>query len=732
MHSGTSAMIERYRARRRWLFAAWTLIALVGVPSTVAAYVGPGAGVAVATTAFAFLSTLMVVTLGVFFWPARWAWRRVKLDRPEGTATIKRAVIVGLDGIDPRRVKRLIDEGRLPNMAKIAERGNMQELETTFPAMSPVAWSSFSTGVNPGKHGIFDFLTRDPKTYLPHLSSADVRPSSRVLKIAGRQIPIGKPNVRLLKKSRPFWTVLSKYGISSSILRVPITFPPDRFEGSMLSAMCVPDLQGTQGTFSHIVADAAEEQHTEMADDPYAVGNTISAKKNAEGKFEATLDGPPDPFDPEGKRLQTTVTLELLDESSARVTLPTGELVLKLGEYTPWTEIAFKTAFGISMRGISRLRLMNLDPLELYVSPVNIDPARPMLPISHPRFFSIFLSKLVGQFATLGFAEDTWALNEGVLDDQAFLDQAWLNHAERESMLLEMLKRTPRGLVTCVFDGTDRIQHMFYRYTDPDHPARKGADLDGAADVIDECYERCDQTLGKVLAQVDVNDPKNLVIVMSDHGFESFRRGVNLNVWLRENGYLSLVDDDKSGSWFRGVDWENTKAFALGLGGIFLNVEGREALGCVPASQAEDLAKEIAAKLEQLKDPEFPDATPIRKVHLATDVYEGPYVDEAPSLIVGYDAGYRASWDGARGICLGPVVEDNTKAWSGDHCIDPDLVPGVVVSSHPLRTPATRRAAIIDIAPTVLELFGVRVPKYMDGSSLTPAAKPAKEAADAA
>lgn len=720
------------RLRRRRLIVAAAITVALCIPASVAAYVGPGAGVALATTAFAFFSTLFIALFGVFFWPARWGWRWFKLDRPEGAARVKRAVIIGFDGIDPRRVRRLIDEGRLPNMKRLVDTGGLQELETTFPAMSPVAWSSFSTGVNPGKHGIFDFLTRDPKSYAPHLSSADVRPSKRQFKIGNLTIPLGKPNVRLLRRSRPFWSVLANYGVPASILRVPITFPPDRFEGSMLSAMCVPDLQGSQGTFTHIVADTDEASDDEdvNVDDPYAVGTTIVAFPSTEGGYEAVIKGPPDPFNPAVKNLTTTVRIVRVDDDRAKVHICGKELDLKIGEYSEWTEISFKTALGLSMRGISRLRVLSVDPLELYVSPINIDPSNPMLPISHPNFFATFLSKLVGRYATLGFAEDTWALNEGVLDDEAFLEQAWLNHDEREAMLFEMLKRTPKGLVTCVFDGSDRVQHMFFRHSDPEHPAHPE---DSRGDIIDEFYERCDKTMEQVLQEVDPSDPENLVVVMSDHGFESFRRGVNLNVWLHEHGYLALKEDAEIGPWYRGVDWENTKAFALGLGGIFLNIEGREAFGTVKESEADALAREIAEKLEQMEDPES-DVMPVQKAYLASEVYEGPYIDDAPSIIVGYSAGYRASWDGARGICAGPIVEDNTKAWSGDHCIDPTLVPGVVMTNQKFVAPDGRRAAIIDMAPTVLDLFGIKQPRYMDGDSLvsTKSATKAEAKADAA
>ncbi len=698
---------------RRIALVAALVAALIAVPATAHAYVGPGAGVAVATTLFALLVTVVVVLVGMLVWPIRWVIRRVTRKRPEKTPRIRRAIIVGLDGLDPRLVRRWMDEGRLPNLKKLSERGTLSDLQTTYPAMSPVAWSSFATGVNPAKHGIFDFLTRDRRTYMADLSSAEVRPPRRSLTVGNLQIPIGKPELRLLRKSKPFWEILGRYQVPCSVLRVPITFPPEPFDGTLLSAMCVPDLQGSQGSFTYFssAADAADE----------AIGGNRIPVEIVDGKVEAYLDGPPNPLRKDGAAMRMKLELTLHgDGKGADLKVGKTRATLALNEYTDWTEVAFPMALGLKMRGICRFRLLEAgDVFRLYVSPINIDPSRPILPISHPRIFSVFLSKLIGRYATLGLAEDTWALNEGVIDEDAFLEQAWDNHEEREAMFFEMLKRTPKGLITCVFDGTDRIQHMFMRYLDDGHPALKGDDRSAKyRDVIENTYARMDTMIGRVLEHADASDPNTLVVVMSDHGFQTFRRGVNLNSWLMEHGYLVLEEGrTETGEWFQGVDWSRTKAFALGLGGIFLNVKGREAQGMVePGEEAEALATEIAQKLSGLRDPDA-DAVAISEAYASHALYRGPYRDDAPDIIVGYSAGWRASWDGVRGIVDNTVFDDNTKAWSGDHCIDPKLVPGVLIANRRLASDEGE-AAISDIAPTVLDLFGVDAPRYMDGTSL--------------
>jgi predicted AlkP superfamily phosphohydrolase/phosphomutase len=279
-----------------------------------------------------------------------------------------------------------------------------------------------------------------------------------------------------------------------------------------------------------------------------------------------------------------------------------------------------------------------------------------------------------------------------------------------------MLQRTPTGVLACVFDGTDRIQHMFMRYLDPERSEPEDPSNQFKR-TIEDAYVRMDKMIGRVLDGIDPKDRSTLLVVMSDHGFKTFRRGVNLNSWLHQNGYLALKEGrDKSGEWFEGVDWKRTKAFALGLGGIFLNVKGREGQGIVEPSEAKAVADEIAAKLTGLVDPAS-SKVGIKEVFAAHRLYHGAYGEDAPDVIVGYEAGWRASWDGVRGIINDVVFDDNTKAWSGDHCIDPRLVPGVLITNHDLRA-QNGAPSIMDMAPTLLDLFGVPTPSYMDGKSL--------------
>jgi predicted AlkP superfamily phosphohydrolase/phosphomutase len=309
-------------------------------------------------------------------------------------------------------------------------------------------------------------------------------------------------------------------------------------------------------------------------------------------------------------------------------------------------------------------------------------------------------------------AEDTWALNEGVISDRHFLDQAYLLMEEREAMFRSALEKTRRGVVACVFDTSDRIQHMFYRYLESDRAPDRTREGEYAG-AIEEMYKKMDSLVGLASRYID---DKTVLFVLSDHGFCSFRRGINLNTWLRDNGYLSLKGDAiESGPYFRGVDWQRTKAYAVGLAGFYLNLKGREAEGTVePGSEAEALKRELIDRLTNLFDEEQ-DETGIRTVYATSDLYNGPYAADAPDLIVGYNDGYRISWDAAIGRVAAKVFEDNRKAWSGDHCVDPKLVPGVLFSNRKFEADDP---GIEDLAPTALTLFGVVPPGWMEGKPL--------------
>jgi predicted AlkP superfamily phosphohydrolase/phosphomutase len=674
---------------------------LFGQIGLVIAYVGPGAGITFLGSFFVLLAAFGLLTLSVLTWPFRFAVQAIRRLSRGVRGETKRVVVLGLDGLDPARTRRLMAAGRLPNLQRLADTGTFSELKTTLPPISPVAWSSFQTGTNPGKHNIFDFLNRDLRTCLPELSST--------------KITEGKPgwlswftgsgaSIRLLRKSQPFWKILGDYGIFSTILRVPISFPPEKFFGLSLSAMCTPDLRGTQGSFTLFTTDESECVAA-------TGGLHIAVTRNGD-RIDAELPGPPNSPGQAPQEFRVPLRIEITSKESIVLHISGERIPLRLQQDSGWVRISFRCGMLTQVHGLCRFRLESLEPhVRLYASPIHLDPERPAMPISHPLSYSIYLAKLHDSFATLGLAEDTWALNAGAISEHAFLEQAYAIHDERERMFLDALRRMPRGLSVCVFDASDRIQHMFKRHDNPAHPANVGRDTTRHAGVIDDMYARMDDLVGRVAAEIRKDE---VLLVLSDHGFCEFRRGVNLNVWLRENGYLTLKDDVPAGDYLAAVDWSKTRAYSFGLSGIYLNRAGREARGIVPAGDAAALEAEIASKLVGLRDVDG--ARVVRRAPSSRQAYQGPYAGNGPDLIVSYEAGYRASWDNAVGRTDGPVLHDNARYWSGDHCVDPEIVPGVFFSN--VRWTDDPRS-ILDLAPTILGLFGVPVPSYMDGRKMT-------------
>jgi predicted AlkP superfamily phosphohydrolase/phosphomutase len=697
------------RARGSALVVALAVCFLIVEPPPAEAYIGPGAGFAFVSSFFAILAAFFLAFLKLVTYPFRAVVRALRWRKALRRARVRQVVIVGLDGQDPELTDRFLREGLLPNFARLAERGSYLRLDTSFPAESPVAWSCFQTGCNPGRHRVFDFLVPGHRSYVPELCSAKVTAQARTLRIGPWRIPLGRPSIDLGRKSKSFWRILGEHGIFSTVIRVPITFPPEKFHGALLSAMCVPDLKGSQGTFSYYSSDPGERGKF--------TGGTQIPVDVRDGVVRSHVSGPDNTLVEGGGELRLPFEVRVGRNGTPSVLRIGGRSwPLPLGEYTPWIDLKFRPLPGFGVRGICRFYLKQAEPhFKLYMTPVNIDPDKPALPISHPWTYAVYLSKTQGRFATLGLAEDTWALNERVLDERAFLQQAWSIHEERERMLFDALEKTRRGAVVCVFDVTDRVQHMFFRYLEPDHPANAGKDVERHRETIRDLYRRMDDLVGRVQARL----PEDAVLmVMSDHGFKPFRRGVNLNTWLWRNGYLELTGQRTGAAWYEDVDWSRTRAYAVGLGGIYLNLRGRRPRGIVsPGDEEARLRAEIRAKLGGLHDDER-SAPAVAEVYDLKERYQGPYVGDAPDLLVGFRPGWRVSWSCATGVIDEWVFEDNVKSWSGDHCMNPPDVPGIFFCNR--RVPG-ERIDIMDVGPTVLDLFGVDVPAHCDGRARMPA-----------
>lgn len=683
------------------------VLVLLFAASPLSAYVGPGAG-------FAFLSSFLVMFLAFFMavfsflsWPFRVLRRALRGRKAYGRSRVDRLIILGLDGLEPTLVEKFMAEGKLPNFSRMKKEGYYSPLATTTPAISPVAWSSFMTGCEPSKHNIFDFLDRDPRTYLPGLSSARIREPKKVLPIGKYNIPLSKPVVEGMRRSVPFWNILGRHGIFSTVLRVPITFPPEKFNGHLFSGMCTPDLKGSQGTFTFYTEDKARAGEHE--------GGVMVAVERSGELISTVIHGPENTLLRRPVELTVPLTIDIdREKKGAWIGLPGQRFFLPEKKFSAWTNVVFKPGLGMKVHSICRFYIRSMAPFfEMYMTPLNMDPGKPALPISHPFIYSVYLSKLLGKFITLGEANDTWALNEGALDDKAFLELTYLNHADWEAMFKNALKKTPRGLTAIVFETTDSIQHMFLRYLDKTHPSNRTVPGPDKVRIIEDLYVKMDGLVGDCLSGLG---EKDVLFIMSDHGFKLFSRGVNLNSWLYRNGYLALREGaSESGEWFHEVDWDRTRAYALGLGGLYINLRGREARGIVePGAEEAKVKAELITRLGGLIDPDKGKVS-INRIYDCSKIYAGPYRENGPDLVVGYNLGYRASWDGVKGRVDDIVFSDNDRAWSGDHCIDPAVVPGVFFSSAWIEQ--CRSLSIMDIAPTSLELFGIEPPAHMDGKS---------------
>ena len=611
-----------------------------------------------------------------------------------GTAKV---IVIGLDGLDPETTERLMDAGRLPALARLRKEGVYGRLETTNPAQSPVAWATFATGSNPGKHGLFDFILRDRKALVPDLAISAFR--------------LGGSSPTSPRKGVPFWSITSAARVPTTVVRCPVTFPPEEVCGCMLSGMGVPDVRGTQGTFTVF---------TTRAPGPLTGGVAVAVTITGD-RVRTELPGPLD-RGLTGRMREITVPLELeLAPARDRLTVVCQDqrLVLVPGQWSDFARLTFKVGLLKRVKAIGRFYLRSITPeLELYCSPLDFDPKDPAFAISSPPGYAGALADEIGLYRTRGMPDDTGGLNEGVLDEAAFLEEANRILGEREKMLDLELGRFSSGLLVCVFDTPDRIQHMLWRAVDDRHPLHDPAVTARFGRTIEECYERLDRAVGRVLERA----PRDAaVIVLSDHGFTTFRRAVHVNAWLREAGYLALRDGAAEGEdLLRAIDWSRTRAYAVGFNSIYLNLAGRESKGIVKPAEAGALAAGIARGLEALVDPQG-GARAVKRVYRGEDVYHGPFAAEGPDLVVGYERGYRGSWQTALGAVPAVVFEDNRKRWSGDHLVDPSLVPGVLFANRPLRL---ERPALADVAPTILALLGLAAPADMDGRSLAPAGAP--------
>ena len=630
-----------------------------------------------------------------------------------GAVGSRKMIILGIDGLDPDLLTKFMAEGKMPNFARLAAQGSFRRLTTSIPPQSPVAWSNMITGMNAGGHGVFDFIHRDPKTLQLYFSTSKVEGPKHSLHIGSWVIPLGGGTAEDLRHGKAFWEILDEHGVPNYVYRIPANFPPIVAKGKTLSGMGTPDLRGTYGTF------------TFYTDDPTAAvgaleGGEIVQVEVKNNRVATNLIGPDNSFRRNSPPSAEPFTVDVDPlEPVARIAVQDQQFVLKEGEWSGWVPVEFQLVPVLGnligdVKGICRFYLKQTHPrFQLYVSPINIDPENPALPISTPSGYSRDLAKQIGEFHTQGIAEDTKALTAGVLDDKEFLEQSHAVLAEHRRAFDAEFPTFHQGLFFFYFSSLDLNGHMLWRLTDPQSPAYDAASAAQNGTALEEFYEQMDQVLGEVLPKVDEN---TTLLVLSDHGFAPFRRSFNLNTWLLNNGYITRKAgaSGDSSEPFADVDWTRTRAYGLGINGLYLNVRGREREGIVDPAEADALLREIRQKLLQVRDPK--DGSPvITRIDLASEVYQGPYARSGPDALVGYNRGYRSGWKTILGAFPAEVLEDNTNPWSGDHCMDFTKVPGVLLSNRKIEAQAP---ALTDMAPTILSEFGIAKTKDMMGQSV--------------
>ena len=652
------------------------------------------------------LALLATTLAGLIILPA--------LDLPQAQADKPKVVILGIDGMDPRLLDRFLKAGRLPNFSKLIERGDFKPLQTTMPPLSPVAWSTFITGTDPGHHRIFDFLHRDPRSLAPEFALVRTTPSSWNLEIGSWVIPLSGGKTEQLRQGPAFWELLEEKGIPATIYRMPVNFPPST-RGRSLSGMGTPDILGTPGTFSFFTDNPSDNQSQ-------ISGGKVYRVEVQDHLVRATLTGPANTFRsprdlgrgyPEVPDMSTDFQVYLdPEEPVAKLVVQDTEFILQQGEWSDWVPIRFEALpYLVGVSATARFYLQQVRPdFRLYVTPLQISLQDPAMPITNPPEWAGDLRQALGDFYTQELPEETKALSAGIFGVHEFWEQLQFVYGEQRRQLDYALEHFEEGLLFFYFSTVDQGSHMLWYLMDPQHPAFKPDPV--LEKAIPRLYDQMDEVLGRVLEAVN---EETTVIVMSDHGFAPFYWEVNLNSWLAQKEYVRLLDPTRREGFplFTNVDWSRTRAYALGLNGLYLNLEGREREGIVSrGEEAGRLLDSLERDLLAMTDPRNGKKVVSFVLRTGRD-YPGAHgADQAPDIIVGYAPGYRSSWKNPLGEFPPEIFLDNLDPWSGDHSIDYRQVPGILVTNRKI---SLDKPTLQDLTVSVLAQFGVSKAATMSG-----------------
>ena len=621
----------------------------------------------------------------------------------------RRVLVLGLDGLDPRGLERMMAHGKLPNFSRLREMGGYRHLGSSNPPQSPVAWATFISGRDPGAHGIYDFIQRDPKTYIPYLSIAKTIPAEKTISLGQWRVPLSGGEVKLLRRGRAFWDVLADRDVPAAAYRVPSNYPPQDTGVKQLAGLGAPDLRGTYGEFS-FYTDGPPKPGREISG-----GGAVYQIQLLRGRATAQLYGPLNDLREGSPRSSVDFSIFAdRDHDLCKISVQGRDVVLRKGEWSDWIPLRFEMIPHLkSLAGICRFFVKSVRPyLQLYVTPINIDPRDPALPITAPEGFAPELAEKLGPFYTQGFPHDVKALRHGILSDEEYLQQSDIAFGEERRMFELALNEFDQGLLFYYFATTDRTQHMFWRTMDPSHPAYDPSQPAALAAVIEDCYAAADKIVQQAL---EACDDQTTLVVLSDHGFAPYYRSFNLNSWLAQHDYLPGVQPWGDGTdIFSNADWQRTLAYGLGFNCLYLNLAGREPYGIVGPEDRNLLEKQLVEQLREVRDPETGDRV-IEDVYPGREIYTADESGRAPDLVVGYARGYRCSDDSVLGGVSDTLTGANTDKWSGDHCIDRSIVPGILLSNKHI---AAERPALTDVTVSVLDEFGANPAEGMSGKSI--------------
>lgn len=684
--------------------------------------------------------------LAVFLIPALPAKKKpLVVGAPVAGATkFPRVVVLGIDGMDPDVLRDVLAKypERMRNFQRLVDEGGLHELGTSTPPQSPVAWSTFITGFDPGGHGIFDFIHRDPVTRQEIASTTKADEPTVVPLPAGYQFPLGGDSVSN-RSGRAFWRILADHGVPAFIWRMPANFPVEPARGLSFSGMMTPAIDSAYGQCTLWTTDPPVES--------FERESKIIPVREYDGRIDTSLPGPVNPFrkDATRERLPMSIFVDHAAQA-ATVEIAGRAVVLTPGQWSDFVRVSFEFigASVSSIKGTVRFHLRSLSPaVELYASAINIDPLDPVVPVSAPREASREAAQAVGLYYTQGMPEDVNALKEHVITDVEFMQQSDLVHDEGVRLMDyatdKFLAEKDGGFLFFYFSGIDLCGHMMWRHGDAEHPSHDeafaGSDSSGWShragstwrDVIADLYMRMDPVLGRLRAKLPADAT---LVVMSDHGFASYRRKFSLNTWLVEHGYLVLADGQskelpRGDPQFKSVrisrsavDWSKTTAYGVGFNGLYLNradrerddpaTKGKNERGIVaPGAQADALLAKLKAELEAVRDGA---ARVIARCDVASEVYHGARVSEAPDMIVGYDVNYGNSDESSTGRIPHDVLADNLGGtFNGSHLMSPDVVPGLLLTNRTVREGSHR---LEDLTVEILRQYGIAPESGMRGT----------------